>query len=86
MDKALLDLYTDYLISSFRLTTATGMANLLNDAISHDKITRFLSAREFTSADLWHIVKPLVRQVERADGGDGSGGRGNQSSVLLVHD
>jgi hypothetical protein len=67
MDKALLDLYTDYLISSFRLTTATGMANLLNDAISHDKITRFLSAREFTSADLWHIVKPLVRQVERAD-------------------
>jgi hypothetical protein len=67
MDKALLDLYTDYLISSFRLTTATGMANLLNDAISHDKITRFLSAREFTSADLWQIVKPLVRQVERAD-------------------
>jgi hypothetical protein len=67
MDKALLDLYTDYLISSFRLTTATGMAHLLDDAISHDKITRFLSAREFTSADLWQIVKPLVRQVERAD-------------------
>lgn len=67
MDKALLDLYTDYLISSFKLTTATGMAHLLNDAISHDKITRFLSAREFTSADLWQIVKPLVRQVERAD-------------------
>ena len=67
MDKALLDLYTDYLISSFRLTTATGMAHLLNDAISHDKITGFLSAREFTSADLWHIVKPLVRQVERPE-------------------
>jgi DDE superfamily endonuclease len=67
MDKALLDLYTDYLISSFRLTTATGMAHLLNDALSHDKITRFLSAREFTSADLWQIVKPMVRQVESAD-------------------
>ncbi|MGA9995912.1 MAG: transposase [Pyrinomonadaceae bacterium] len=67
MDKALLDLYTDYLISSFRLTIATGMAHLLDDAISHDKITRFLSAREFTSADLWQIVKPMVRQVERDD-------------------
>jgi hypothetical protein len=67
MDKALLDLYTDYLISSVRLTTATGRAHLLHDAISHDKITRFLSARAFTSADLWQIVKPLVRQVESDD-------------------
>jgi len=68
MDKALLDLYTDYLISSFQLTTATGMAHLLDGAISHDKITRFLSEREFSSSDLWQIVKPLVRQVERPDG------------------
>ena len=68
MDKALLDLYTDYLISSFSYTTATGLSALLGSDISHDKITRFLSAREFTSTDLWQFVKPLVRQVQAADG------------------
>ena len=64
MDKQLLDLYSDYLISSFGLTTATGLSTLLNGAISHDKITRFLSGSDFTSADLWQLVKPLVRQIQ----------------------
>ncbi|MBI4554004.1 MAG: transposase [Candidatus Latescibacteria bacterium] len=68
MDKALLDLYADYLISSFSATTATGLADVLDQAISHDQITRFLAARPLTSADLWHLVKPLVRQVESAEG------------------
>jgi hypothetical protein len=68
MDKALLDLYADYLISSFSSTTATGLSTVLDEAISHDQITRFLAARPFTSADLWHLVKPLVRQVESAEG------------------
>ena len=52
MDKDLLDLYTDYLISSFGLTTATGLSALVGNAISHDKITRLLSEQDFTSADL----------------------------------
>jgi hypothetical protein len=64
MDKHLLDLYTDYLISSFGLTTATGLSALLGGAISHDQITRFLSGTDFTSADLWQMVKPLVRQIQ----------------------
>lgn len=68
MDKALLDLYADYLISSFSSTTATGFSTVLDEAISHDQITRFLAARPFTSADLWHLVKPLVRQVESVEG------------------
>jgi len=67
MDKHLLDIYSDYLICSFGLTTATGLSTLLDGAISHDKITRFLSEKDFTSADLWHLVKPLVRQVQNAD-------------------
>ena len=67
MDKQLLDLYSDYLICSFGLTTATGLSTLLDGAISHDKITRFLSGSDFTSADLWHLVKPLVRQVQGED-------------------
>jgi hypothetical protein len=67
MDKSLLDLYADYLISSFGPTTATGLSRLLSCGISHDKITRFLSERTFTSANLWQVVKPLVRQVQSED-------------------
>ena len=67
MDKDLLDLYTDYLISSFGATTATGLSALMNHAVSHDRITRLLSGRDCTSADLWQFVKPLVRQVQSED-------------------
>ena len=74
MDKQLLDIYSDYLICSFGLTTATGLSTLLDGAISHDKITRFLSERDFTSADLWHLVKPLIRQIQ------------NEDAVLVVDD
>ena len=49
VDKALLDLYTDYLISSFSYTTATGLSQLLDHALSHDQITRFLAQRPRTS-------------------------------------
>lgn len=61
----LLDLYSDYLISSFGQTTATGLAKLFGGAISHDQVTRFLAGPGRTSADLWRIVKPSVRQVQR---------------------
>ena len=40
-DKELLDIYTDYLISSFGLTTQTGLSRLLNGANSHDRIQLF---------------------------------------------
>ena len=56
MDKPLLDLYADYLISSFGPTTATGLSRLLQAHLSHDKITRFLSEKPYTSANLWQIV------------------------------
>jgi hypothetical protein len=58
-----LDLYSDYLISSFGLTTATGLANLVQGGISHDQVTRFLASKPRTSADLWKIVKPFVRRI-----------------------
>jgi hypothetical protein len=67
-DKELLDLYSDYLISSFGQTTGTGLSALLGGSVSHDRIQRFLAQKEFTSADLWHIVKPHVRAIERPDG------------------
>jgi hypothetical protein len=58
-DKELLDVYSDYLISAFGQTTGTGLSELLGGAISHDRIQRFLSQNEFTSGDLWQIVKPV---------------------------
>ena len=67
-DKELLDIYTDYLISSFGLTTQTGLSRLLNGEISHDRIQRFLSKEPKTGKDLWLTVKPYVRQMEADDG------------------
>src|SRR5215213_1167582 len=68
MNKPLLDLYTDYLISSFGPTTATGLSRLVDGEVSHDQVTRFLASPPKTSADLWRIVKPMLHQVENPDG------------------
>src|SRR5215210_8972692 len=68
MNKSLLDLYTDYLISSFGPTTATALSQLVNGEVSHDQVTRFLASPPKTSAGLWRIVKPMLRQVENSTG------------------
>src|SRR5574341_1162616 len=62
--ETLLDLYSDYLISSFGQTTATGLATLLQGGISHDQVTRFLASKPRTAADLWKIAKPFVRRIQ----------------------
>ncbi len=67
MNEKLLDLYTDYLISTFGAATATGLERLLDGAVSHDKITRMLASEPKTSADLWRLAKPLVREIESPD-------------------
>jgi hypothetical protein len=59
-----MDLYTDYLLSSFGQVTATGLSNLLGGSISHDKITRMLSGKEYSSKELWQEVKSDVRRHE----------------------
>jgi DDE superfamily endonuclease len=64
MKKADLDLYTDYLLSSYGFATATGLSEMVNKAVSQDKVTRFLSTRQYTSKDLWAQVKPTVRWVQ----------------------
>lgn len=60
----LLDLYTDYLQVAFGQASATGLSELLDNAVSHDKFTRLLANNEFSSADLWDFVKPMVRQSQ----------------------
>jgi hypothetical protein len=67
-DKELLDIYTDYLISSFGLTTATGLSRLLDGEISHDRVQRFLASPPRSGKDLWKVVKPFVRQMQSQEG------------------
>jgi len=63
-----MDLYTDYLLSSFEQVTATGLSNLLDGSISHDKITRLLSGKDYCSKALWQEVKLVVRSHESEHG------------------
>ena len=65
MNNDLLDIYSDYLIAQSHQATAKGLSSLLEGAISHDKITRFLDRNEFSSKDLWEYVKPKVRDFEQ---------------------
>ena len=67
MNRELIDLYSDYLITAFGQTTATNLARVLNFKISHDTITRFLSNKELTSRDFWKIVKPEIRRIQSPD-------------------
>jgi hypothetical protein len=58
MDKAMLELYSDYLISSFWATIATGLSELLNGEVSHDQSTKSLAKKKAGSKELWQIAKP----------------------------
>ncbi|WP_395167815.1 hypothetical protein ACGP04_08325 [Piscirickettsia salmonis] len=44
---------SDYLISRNHYATATGLSDLLEGSISHDKVTRFLNKNHFGSKELW---------------------------------
>jgi len=68
MNKALLDLYADYLLSSLGRVTATGLSELVGGTVSHDQITRLLASEKQTTVGWWQLVKPLVRKVEQTSG------------------
>ena len=68
MNQKTLDLYSDYLLSSFGQTTATGLSKLMEGKISHDQVTRMLSRSKMTSKAWWKLVKPHVRETEQEDG------------------
>lgn len=68
MKKAELDLYTDYLLSTFGAATATGLSAMVDGEISHDQVMRLLSRTDYASRELWQQVKPVVRSIELEDG------------------
>ncbi len=66
-NQELLNIYSDYLLSSFGPTTATGLWRLVGGSVSHDEITRMLAGEVQSSARWWQRVKSRVRQNERQD-------------------
>ena len=67
-DVAILDLYTDYLVSSFSQVTSTGLSKLLDEQLSHDRISRMLGKRPFTQKEYWQAIKPIVRRTQTPRG------------------
>lgn len=65
---ALIDLYSDYLLTSFSLSTATGMSKMLEDTYSHDQISRFLAQPTLGQKEYWKSIKPIVRKIESEQG------------------
>ena len=68
MDTTVFDAYVDYITASFGKVTATGMSELFEGEISHDRITGMLSEKNFTSSDLWKFTKNFIRKNEKDDG------------------
>jgi hypothetical protein len=66
--KNLVDVYSDYLIAVPGLSTATGLSAMLNNEISHDKITRMLSSGIIDSIFLWKSVKATCHEISSEDG------------------
>ena len=64
----MLELYSDYLLASFGQTSATRLSQLLEGAVSHDQVTRFLHQGVPLSKTLWRLAKPLVRHIQHPDG------------------
>lgn len=64
----LLDLYSDYCLTSFMAITATGLSQLLDEGYSHDQISRFLQQGTFDQKDFWRLTKRLVRKIESESG------------------
>ncbi len=67
MNYKLLDLYSDYLLSSFSATTATGLSRLMANQVSHDQVSRMLNSERLGPKDWWLMVKPHVRSMQCED-------------------
>jgi hypothetical protein len=64
MDREMIEIYSDYLITNFGQATAISLSNVLNGELSHDSITRSLADRELTSKDYWKLAKPIIREIQ----------------------
>lgn len=73
--RAILELYCSYLLTQTHKATATGLSQMTNGEISHDKISRFLQQSQLTSKGLWVHIKKFVRKQKN-----------NTGNVLILDD
>lgn len=64
----IMDLYSDYLLSSPTVVSALVLVQVLNNTYSHDKVTRMLAQAELSQQTFWKQVKGVIRQVESESG------------------
>jgi hypothetical protein len=57
-----IEIYSDFLLANNG--AATALAKIIGGEVSHDQVTRFLSGQDYTSKELWVLVKPTVRKIE----------------------
>ena len=65
----IMDLYSDFLMTSPNIVSALLLESVLDKKYSHDSITRMLVQKELSQKEYWSKVKPLIRQVESASEG-----------------
>ena len=63
-----MDLYSDFLMTTPNIVSAGLLSEVLNKEHSHDKITRMLAQDILDQKAYWHGIKPTVRQIEKEDG------------------
>lgn len=63
-----LDLYTDFLMTSPNIVSAGLVSEILNKEYSHDKITRMLAQSILEQKEYWQAIKKTVRQIEKPAG------------------
>lgn len=64
----LLDLYTDFLVTSPNIVSAGLLSDILDNEYSHDSITRMLAQDPLEQKKYWQIIKPTIRSIEKEDG------------------
>ena len=57
------ELYEEMLLISPGLVTATGISKVMDNEVSHDKITRLLSGGIFSEKYIWQKAKPLCHEI-----------------------
>ncbi len=63
-----MDLYSDFLISSPNVVSATLVSEVLNKSYSHDSFTRMLAQSELDAKTYWKYIKPSIRQLQSTNG------------------
>ena len=64
MNREMINIYSDFLITTFGQASATNLSKALDNKISHDATTQSLSEKLLTSREYWKLVKPTIRQYE----------------------